>query len=186
MTDPYERLKNRKLPSLPFRVLVVDDEALAAAQRRLAEATERKRRADRNLVPEKTERVKEVESAKRALTRAEKAFAACWETIRITAIEPKAFEALKAEHPPTPEQSKADPESEYDKTTFRAALLAACAEGGKTIDEWTNLLEHQFSTGERQELFTTALAVNAGTRVVEQVVLPKGSNGILSLLSNSR
>lgn len=185
MSDPYERVENRKLPGLPFRLLVVDDDELAAAQQRLVEATERKRRADRNLVPEKPERVKEAESAKRALTRAEKAFASCWETIRVTAIEPELFEALKAEHPPTPEQLKADPDAEYNKATFRPALLSVCAEGGKSVDEWVDLLK-RFSTGERQELFTTALAVNASTRVVESVVLPKGSNGILSLLSNSR
>lgn len=186
MSDPYARVKGRKLPSLPFRLLVVDDEELAAVQQKLLEATERARRAERNLVPEKPERVKEAKSAKSALTRAEKMFAACWETIRLTAIEPAAFEALKAEHPPTPEQLKADPESEYNKDTFRPALLSVCAEGSKSVDEWVDMLAHQFSTGERQELFTTALAVNAGTRVVESVVLPKGSNGILSLLSNSR
>lgn len=186
MSDPYARVKKRGLPSLPFRLLVVDDEELAAAQQKLLEATERRRRAERNLVPDKPERVKEATSAKAALTRAEKAFAACWETIRLTAIEPAAFEALKAEHAPTPEQLKADPESEYNKDTFRPALLSACAEGGKSVDEWVDMLEHQFSAGERQELFTTALAVNASTRVVESVVLPKGSNGILSLLSNSR
>jgi len=185
VSDPYERVKNRGLPSLPFRLLVVGDEELAAAQQKLLEATERRRRAERNLIPEKPERAKEATSAKVALTRAEKAFAACWETIRLTAIEPKAFEELKAEHPPTPEQLKADPEVEYNKDTFRPALLSVCAEGGKSVDEWVDLLKH-FSTGERQELFTTALAVNASTRVVESVVLPKGSNGILSLLSNSR
>jgi hypothetical protein len=185
VTDPYERVRNRKLPSLPFRVLVVDGDELEVAQRKLLEATERKRRAERNLVPEKPERVKEAESAKRALSRAEKAFESCWETIRITAIEPATYEALRAEYPPTPEQLKDDPEAEYG-LGFRAALLAACAEGGKTVDDWADMLEHQFSTGERQELFTTALAVNAGTRVVESVVLPKDSNGILGLLSKWR
>jgi len=186
VTDPYERIKNRKLPSLPFRLLVVDSDELTAAQTRLGEAVARKTRADRHFVPDKPDREKELTAAKRALTNATKAFEACWETIRITAIEPAAFEKLRAAHPPTPEQLKADPEAEYNKTTFRAALLSLCAEGGKTPEEWADLLEHQFSTGERQELFTTALAVNAGTRVVENVVLPKDSNGILNLLSNSR
>jgi len=183
VSDPYKRVQSRKLPSLPFRVLVVDGDELEAAQRKLLEATERKRRADRNLVPDKPERVKEATSAKRALTIAEKAFEACWESIQITAVEPPIFEQLKAEHPPTPEQLKEDPDAGYDKDTFQPALLAACAEGDKTVDEWRDMLEHQFSTGERQELFTTALAVNAGTRVVESVVLPKDSNGILGLLS---
>jgi hypothetical protein len=186
VNDPYKRVRERTLPSLPFRVLVVDGDELEAAQRKLLEASERKRRADRNLVPEKPERVKEAESAKRALARAEKAFEACWETIQITAVEPAVFEKLKAEHPPTAEQLKDDPDAGFDKDTFQPALLAACAEGGKTVDEWRDMLEHQFSTGERQELFTTALAVNAGTRVVESVVLPKDSNAILGLLSKWR
>lgn len=186
MSDPYERVKQRKLPSLPFRILVVDSDELEQAQRKVLEATERKRRADRNLAPEKPERVKEAESAKRALARAEKAFANCWETIRITAVAPAEFEALKAEHPPTKSEVEEDPDAEYNKSTFRPALLAACAEGEKTAAEWADLLEHRFSEGERQELFTTALAVNAGTRVVESVVLPKDSNGILNLLSKWR
>lgn len=181
-----DRVKGRSLPSVPFRLLVVDDEQLAAAQQKLAEATERKRRADRNLVPDKPERVKEAKNAASALKRAEKAFEACWETIRITAMKPDEFEQLKSKHPPTPEQVKDDPEVEYNKATFRPALLSACAEGGLSPEQWAAELNQSFSQGERQEIFTTCLGVNAGTRIVESVVLPKGSTGILSLLSNSR
>ncbi|MGV2385681.1 MAG UNVERIFIED_CONTAM: hypothetical protein LOD86_10510 [Thermobifida fusca] len=181
-----DRVKNRARPSVPFRLLVVGDQALAEAQARLGEAMERKRRADRNLVAEKPDRVKEAKNAAAALKRAEKAFEECWETIRITAMAPDEFEQLKAAHPPTAEQLKADSEAEYNKPAFRAALLAACAEGDLTADEWDNHLNTSFSQGERQEIFTVALGVNAGTRVVESVVLPKGSTPILSLLSNSR
>jgi hypothetical protein len=183
----FERLKSRKrLPSVPYRVLVVDGEELETAQQKLTEAVERRRRAERNLDPSKPDRVKEAKAAKSAVTRLEKAFEACWETIQLTAMPPEEFEELKSEHPPTPEQLKADPDLEYNKATFRPALLAACAEGGHSAVEWGAMLKEQFSEGERQEIFTTALAINASTRVVEQVVLPKGSNGILNLLSSLR
>jgi len=171
---------------VPFAVLVVDGDELEEAQRKLAEAAERRRRAERNLDPDKPERVKEHDLAKQAVKRAEKTFESCWEKILLTAMPPDEFEDLKAEHPPTDEQLKKDPDLEYNKATFRPALLAACAEGGHSAEEWQDMLNQQFSDGERQELFTTALAINAGTRVVESVVLPKGSNGILNLLSNYR
>lgn len=181
-----DRVKSRKLPTIHFSVLVVDGDELEAAQQKLAEALERRRRAERNLVPEKPERVKEFDLAKQAVKRAEKVFEACWEKIRLTAMPPDEYEDLKSEHPPTPDQLKNDPDLEYNKSTFRPALLAACAEGGYSVEEWQRMLAHQFSDGERQELFTTALAINAGTRVVESVVLPKGSNGILGSLSSYR
>lgn len=185
MTD-YSRVQNRGLPWVDFPLLVVDGDELAAAQKRFGEAAERLRRAERNLVPEKPERVKEAKNAKRALGLAEKAFDACWEQIRLTAMEPDLFEQLKSKHPPTPEQVKEDSEVEYNKGTFRPALLAACTDGGKSAEEWQHMLNTVFSEGERQEIFTAALGVNAGTRMVESVVLPKGSNGMLSLLSNLR
>jgi hypothetical protein len=185
VTD-YSRVRKRGLPSVDFPLLVVDGDELAVAQRKLAEASERLRRAERILDPAKPERVKEAKNAKRAFAPAEKAFDACWERIRITAMPPDEFEQLKSNHPPTPEQLKDDPEVEYNKSTFRPALLSACAEGNKSVDEWRDMLKEQFSEGERQEIFTAALGINAGTRMVESVVLPKGSNGMLSLLSNLR
>jgi hypothetical protein len=185
VTD-YSRVQKRGLPHVDYPLLVVDGEELAAAQRKLAEATERKRRADRNLVADKPDRVKEAKNAQRSLTSAEKAFEACWEQIRITAMPPNEFEQLKAGHPPTPAQLQSDPDVEYNRDTFRPALLAACADGGKSAEEWQHMLNTVFSEGERQEIFTAALGVNAGTRMVESVVLPKGSNGMLSLLSSLR
>jgi hypothetical protein len=185
VTD-YSRVQKRGLPHVDYPLLVVDGDELAATQRKLTEATERKRRADRNLVADKPDRVKEAKNAQRALAAAEKAFETCWEQIRLTAMPPDEFEQLKSEHPPTPAQLKDDPDAGYNKDTFRPALLAACADGGKSADEWQHMLSTVFSTGEQQEIFTAALGINASTRMVESVVLPKGSNGMLSLLSSSR
>ena len=110
MSDPYKRVQSRKLPSLPFRVLVVDSDELEAAQRKLLEATERKRRADRNLVPEKPERVKEAETAKRALSRAD-----C-----LKAVHEKSTGSTLAD-PPAPPQ----PTSFVRTTTSRRAVPGA-------------------------------------------------------------
>lgn len=181
-----DRVKNRGLPSVPFRLLVVNDEQLAAAQTKLGEAMERQRRADRNLFQEKPDRVKEVKNAAAAVKRAQKAFEGCWETIRLTALPPKEFEQLKAAHAPTAEQLKDEPDVEYNRETFRAALISACAEGGLSAAEWEKQLDTSFSEGERQEIFTTALGVNAGTRMVESVVLPKGSIAMQGSLLNLR
>lgn len=181
-----DRLKSRQRPWVDFRLLVVDGEQLAAAQQKVTEAQGRKRQADLRLDKAKPERVKEAAAAKRALTRAEKALTECWETIRLTALPPADYEQLKAAHPPTAEQLQADPDVEWNRETLRPALLAACAEGGLSESEWSALLGEKFSEGERQEIFTTALAVNQGARVVESVVLPKGSIGTRGSLLNLR
>lgn len=179
-----DRIKSRGRPWTNYRLLVVDGEQLTAAQTRLAEATERKRRADRNLVADKPDRVKEVKLAAAAVKRAERAFGECWESIRLTAMRPDEFEELKATFPPTAEQQKDDPDTEYDREALRPALLAACAEGDLSAAEWQQRLAESFSAGERQEIFATALAINEGSRVVESVVLPKGSIGIQGSLLN--
>jgi hypothetical protein len=180
------RIKSRGLPSVPFRLLVVDGEQLAAAMAKDQEAAARLRQAILRHDPEKPDRVKELAAAKRARAKTEKAVAACWETIRLTALPPDEFEELKAACPPTAEELKADAEAEWSKAALRPALLASCAEGGLSVEEWGQLLAERFSKGERQDIFTTALAINESTRVVESVVLPKGSTGTNSLLSSLR
>lgn len=181
-----DRVKKRGRPSVPFRLLVVEGEELTAAMEKERQAASRLRQAIVRDDPEKPDRVKELAAAKRAKKRAEKDVQACWETIRLTAMPPDEYEDLKAAHPPTPEDLEADPEAEWSKSSLRPALLASCAEGGLSAEEWQTMLAERFSKGERQDIFTTALAINESTRVVESVVLPKGSTGTSSLLSNLR
>lgn len=180
-----DRIKARSRPWMDFRLLVVDGGQLTVAQQQLAAATERRRRADRNLVAEKPDRVKEVKNAAAAVKRAERALEDCWEKIRLTAMRPDEYEELKAAHPPTEGQLKDDPGVEYNRESLRPALLAECAEGLSAV-EWAALLADRFSEGERQEIFTNVLAINEGARVVESVVLPKGWTGTRGSLLNLR
>lgn len=179
-----DRIKARERPSVPFKLLVVDGEQLAAAQRRLTDAATRLRQAILRDNPEKPERRKELRAARAAHKRAETKAEECWETIRLTALPPDEFEQLKAAHPPTPEDLKKDENAEWSREGLRPALLSECAEGGLSVDEWRSLLAERFSKGERAEIFTLALAINESARVVEQVVLPKGSTGMNSSLLN--
>jgi hypothetical protein len=180
------RVKSRARPSVPFKLLVVSGEQLAAAHGRIAETSARLRQAILKDDPEKPDRVKELKAAKASQRRAEKQLEECWETIQITALPPDQFEQLKAAHPPTSEDLKNDEGAEWNRDSLRPVLLSACAEGGLSADEWRALLEDRFSKGERAEIFTTALAINESTRVVEQVVLPKGSTGMNGSLWNLR
>ncbi len=181
-----DRVKHRGLPWVPFRLLVVDGEQLAAAQQNVAKASERLRLAQMREDPSKPDRVKQLAAAKRAHSRAEKTFTDCWEVIRLTALRPAEYEELKAAHPPTEEQLKADADVEWNRDTLRPALLAACAAGGLSEKEWAGLLAEKFSEGEQQEIYTTALAINQSSRVVESVVLPKGLTGTRGSLLNLR
>jgi len=181
-----DRLRTRSLPWVPFRLLVVDGEQLASSQQKLAEAAVKLQRAISREDPENPASVKALASARRAHARALKTLEGCWETIRLTALPPDVYEELKAAHPPTAEELKADADAEWSKASLRPALLSATAEGGLSAEEWERILAERFSKGERHDIFTTALAINESTRVVESVVLPKGSTGIHSLLSNLR
>lgn len=177
-------MSKRELPWVDYRLLAVDGEQLEKANQRLAETRERLRHATLRFDKAKPDRVKEKQNAAAAVKRAEAAFEACWEKIRLTAMRPDEFEELKAAHPPTAEQLKDD--AEFNRDTLRPALLEACAAGGLTARQWETRLADEFSAGERQEIFATALAINEGSRVVESVVLPKGSIGTKGSLLNLR
>lgn len=181
-----DRLASRPLPRVDYRLLIADSDELAAAHQTVAAAQARLRQANIRHDPAKPEREKELRAAKRAVARAAKQLDGCWEKIPLTALPPADFEQLKAAHPPTPEQREAEPDVEYNRETFRPALLAACDASGRTAEDWRLRLANNFSAGERQEIWATALAINEGSRVVESVVLPKGSIGTLGSLLNLR
>lgn len=170
MSDLYERLRKRRRPSLPYHLLDVSPEELVKAQERVTEAEKRHRLAVNRENPAKPETVKELSTAKRALTAAVKRLEGCWQTFTLTAMEPDRYEKLKAAHPPTAEQVEAG--DEWNRVTLRPALLEECTEG-MTAAQWAEVLATSFAEGERQEIFTTALAINQGARVVESTVLPK-------------
>ncbi|HEU4752289.1 MAG TPA: hypothetical protein VFU47_04200 [Armatimonadota bacterium] len=154
-----DRLRSRALPTDTYW-LQVDD--ITGPGRALAEAREALQvklltDADRDAV----------DAARQAVKDAEEALKACYEPITVTAMEPPAWEALVAAHPP---RKDTDDEVWNADSLPREAFLA-CAPKDWSRDEWVEFVDHRLSPAERMGLFNTAVAVNA--RVPDPTV-PKG------------
>lgn len=178
-----ERLLARKLPSVPYGILV-DAEGAQAARERVEQAQQALRQArlaDRD-----------VEAAEREFAEAQAALDGCYEQIVLRALPldgPVTVEKLIAEHPPTEQQlakakaerdearRRGDPPPDWpawNDATFRPALLAATAEGDMTAEDWAQVLSTRMSTGEVRSLWAACLAINTMGRAADPVVLPKG------------
>lgn len=159
------RLADRQRPTLAYPLLV-DHERLPAATAALDEAVRQWRQV---LLRDDGERLAAAQST---VEQAKAEVDGCYEPIVLRALPPAAYERLIAEHPPSDEQ-RATGEI-WDPATFRAALLAACADGDMTVQDWADFLDDHCSAGERQGLYVAALAVNEQERVAEPAALPKG------------
>lgn len=165
-----DRLMGRELPSVAHAIAVKDPTA----------AIRSCNRAERVLLhAERSGDAEAIKRTKAALGRAQRKVDACYEVLTVRALLPGAYEALIADHPPTPEQVAAAPAPheapQWNRETFRAALLAACVDNDMTEDDWNTWLTEHASRGEGQRLFVAALAVNENERLPESVMLPKGS-----------
>lgn len=165
-----DRLKNRKLPSVTQPIVIEDP---TAADRALKYADRVHQHALRGGDAD------EIKRTKAAVGRAQKKFDACFEHLTIRALRPRDYDDLIEEHPPTEEQLAAatDPldTPQWNRETFRPALLAACIEGDMTAEDWAEWLEESSSRGEGQKLFIVTLALNEAERLPESAMLPKGS-----------
>lgn len=167
-----QRLAGRQRPTLVYPLLVDGDrhvEAVAA----LDEAV----RAWRQVA------LRDVEDAERAAAQstvdaARAEVDGCFEQIVLRAMPPADYERLIAAHPPTDEQRGKG--EIWDPGSFRPALLAACAAGDMTEQDWAEFLAERCSAAERQGLYVAALAVNEQERVAESVSVPKGWTQIRS------
>ncbi|MGH3097893.1 MAG: hypothetical protein ACRDMV_18075 [Streptosporangiales bacterium] len=116
----------------------------------------------------------EAKKAKKALDKAEKTEAACYEQVTIQALPAADFEALADAHP----RRDGDPDDAmWHVDTFRPALLAACADSDMTEEDWTRFFKESASYGDSLGLLNAALDVN--TRAPSPTV-PKGSTPIRS------
>lgn len=165
------RLADRQRPTLVYPLLV-DVERLPAATAALDEAVRQWRQV---LLRDDGEQLAEAQST---VEQARAEVDSCYEPITLRALPPAAYERLIAEHPPSDEQ-RAKGEI-WDPTTFRPALLAACADGDMTVSDWTSFLDERCSAAERQGLYVAALTVNEQERVAEPATLPKGWTPIRS------
>ncbi|MDN5853521.1 MAG: hypothetical protein L0K86_11880 [Actinomycetia bacterium] len=85
--------------------------------------------------------------------------------VTLRCLPATAWDDLVEEHPPTGEQRKQG--HQWDTTTFRPALLAACVVAGEgeqpmTARQWAALADSgQIAVGELDLLFVTAVNLNA-------------------------
>lgn len=159
-TSRRERLLGRQRPSLSIP-LPVEDVTQPSREVALAEEAWRIAHLDRG-----PDRDRLIEQARTALTAAMTALDGCYEQITVTALEPKDFEALIAEHP-----ARKDKDEAWNDETFPRALFIACAGDDLSPAEWVEFLEGRCSQAERDALLLTAQQVNV--RVPDGTV-PKG------------
>lgn len=186
-----ERLRARPLPSITYPLLIQPSElqpaltALAIAERHHRQAVlreetweeYRKRLAKTDQVARREDYRKhaarvqaEITDQRAAVDTARAAVQACYEQIQLTALPPTEYEALRALHPgPAGERESVATE------TFRPALLAACAAGDMTEQDWAAFFADNVSAGEGQELYVAALMVNESPSALD-VSLGKGWN----------
>lgn len=99
------------------------------------------------------------EAREQAVHDARAALDGCYEDVVVKAIEPGAYEALVAKHPPT--EAQADDDLLWDPDTFVPALLAACVDQPWSESEWVELCSAgPLALGEVTDLFQTAVAIN--------------------------
>lgn len=167
MSSMRDRLAGRKRPTADCSLLV-DDEGAAAASKELAAA-----RAELPMLIISGDEAA-IQAGRDRITAAQAAYEACFETITVPAMPPKAFEDLVDEHPPR----KGHPDDEsWNVDTFPRACFLACAPADLSREEWEAFLDGQVSEGERIRLYNTAIFAN--TRVPDPSV-PKGLTETLS------
>lgn len=110
--------------------------------------------------------------ARRELDRAEKRRDDCYLKLPLRALPPADFEALQDAYP------QADSEDEKarraaDEEFLRELFLATVEVDDMTAEDWRTFFRDHLSTGERNELYDTALAINGRARSLDPSV-PKG------------
>lgn len=164
--DLFERLDAKPRPSLPYPVRVEDT---TTAQQAVADAQ------GELLLSLGSEHE---EAARQRLADAGAALKACFQVIKITAMDPELFEDLVDDHPPREDtdEKKWDDEA-WNADTFPRALFYECVPPGRDEAWWAAWLKRTCSDGEQTDLFNAAVAVNV--RSVSPT-LPKGWTEILS------
>lgn len=150
-----ERLARRTRPTTHADVLMADPtgplEALGA-----------RRNAYTRAVLIHGQKSQQAEEALAAVQVAQAAVDACTLRLHFHSLPAAEFTALVAAHAPSKQGALRG--DQWDPATFQPALIAACAvDAGMTPEQWTaELATDRWSLGDRNTLFSAALAVNVG------------------------
>jgi hypothetical protein len=146
-----ERFLARRRPSVPYSLPLEDATDAVNELTAAKDALETARFRD----DDRAEQA--VAEAEERLEKARAAVAACYDTVRLTAMLPKDFEALVAKHPP-----RKDHDERWNDETFPKACFLKCIDDDVlTPEEWGEFVEANLSQGEREHLFRSAIALNA-------------------------
>jgi hypothetical protein len=146
-----ERLLARKRPTADYQLAIEDDTEAVAELAAAKEALDRAQFRD----DDRAEQA--VAEAQARLDAAREAVRGCYEPVTLTALPPKEFEALVAEHPP-----REGHDEKWNTETFPLACFLACVTGDDmTPEDWAAFAADNLAAGEREHLFLTAIGVNA-------------------------
>lgn len=163
-----ERLLGRERPTATYPCRVAPVEETREAEQGLAAAR-------KVALSVKAEDKDAARKAKRLLDKAEKRRDACYEPIVLRALPPADFEALGDTYPDAPEGAPDEVRRAHDEEYLHGVFLAS-VEGDLTEAEWTEFVQQNLSTGERNDLYNLAIAVNGRVRALDPGT-PKGSTG---------
>jgi hypothetical protein len=147
-----ERLLARKRPTVDYQ-LAVDDDTLAVAELNAA-----KEALDRAGFRDDDGAAQAVADAQARLDAARTAVEECYEPVPLTALLPKDFEALVAEHPP-----REGHDEKWNNSTFPRACFLKCVDtsGDMSAEDWDAFAAENLAAGERESMFLVAISVNA-------------------------
>ncbi|WP_042174558.1 hypothetical protein [Streptomyces sp. NBRC 110035] len=153
-----KRLDNIKLPVAAFTICEDPDlrQDLARAKANHQKATDRLAAGDDTESDVKAFLQKTVDTAKADLAAAQKAFDKASVTLRFTALERKALEALQKEHPPA-EADEANGE-DFAMETFAPALISAASLDGMPLEDAQHFL-NTWSTADATSLWRAAWGI---------------------------
>lgn len=147
-----KRLLHRGLPVTTYHLRAAEPAEVAAAEQAVADAKDAKELADFRL-GEAGEQAQA--KAAEQLAEARARLKACYEPVKIRALDPDVYEAMAAEH-----EDEKKPGGLDEKALGKAVFLAG-VQGVYSAAEWAETILPQCSRGERHELYFAALVINA-------------------------
>jgi hypothetical protein len=153
-----DRLRNRSRPIAP---LVICDDTDIKKSLENARFVVRRLEAQLDAEPD-TDLTKDLESARKDLQEAQKAFDEVAIRLQFQALRRPDFEDMKKRHPPTEEQAEDNYVVNLD--TIAPELISASSLDGITPEDAKYYLE-EWGEGEAAALFNTAWGVQSNTRM---------------------